>query len=78
MSLTSSLILGDTDETTGNSIAFLLYELGRHPDAQQQVRSEVTRVTRELAERQEELTASHFERMQYTVAVIKVRLPVRA
>ncbi|KAK0228911.1 cytochrome P450 [Armillaria fumosa] len=61
-------------ETTGNSIAFLLYELGRHPDAQQRVRSEVMRVTRELAEMQEELTASRFESMQYTVAVIKEAL----
>ncbi|KAK0239749.1 cytochrome P450 [Armillaria nabsnona] len=61
-------------ETTGNSIAFLLYELGRHPEAQQRVRSEVMRVIRELAERQEELTGSHFERMQYTVAVIKEAL----
>ncbi|KNZ71834.1 Cytochrome P450 3A4 [Termitomyces sp. J132] len=59
------------DETTGNTIAFLLYELGRHPEAQQRVRSEVMSVLRECAKEGKELAAKHFESMNYTVAVIK-------
>ncbi|KAG6843957.1 hypothetical protein H0H87_011412, partial [Tephrocybe sp. NHM501043] len=58
-------------ETTGNSIAFLLYELAKNPAAQARVRCEVVATLVDCATAGEKVGARHFESMRYTVAVIK-------
>jgi cytochrome P450 len=57
------------DETTANSIAFVLYELARHPEIQEQVRNEILSIKSRTGG---ELSVNEFEAaMPYTKAVIK-------
>lgn len=61
------------DETTGNTIAFLLYELARHPDVQSRLRSEIQEaLTVAKARGDDDLTMADMDNMKYALSVVKV------
>lgn len=59
-------------ETTAITIAWGLYELAKHPEAQARVREEIITTRRKIKERGEtEFTTNDFDAMPYMVAVMK-------
>lgn len=67
------LIQSFPDETTGNTIAFLLYELARHPDVQDRLRSEIQEtLTKARARGDDDLTVADMDNMKYALSVVKV------
>jgi hypothetical protein len=62
-----------SDETTGNSISFLLLELANRPEIQDKVRREIRTALQSIRTRGDaQFDASDYDRMVYTTAVIKV------
>lgn len=62
-----------SDETTGNSISFLLLELANRPKIQDKVRGEIRTALQSIRARGDaQFDASDYDRMVYTTAVIKV------
>ncbi|KAJ7218140.1 cytochrome P450 [Mycena pura] len=59
-------------ETTANTMSFALFELSRRPDIQTKLRAEVWKMDQEMRERGDiEFTATDFDNMPYTIAVMK-------
>ncbi|KAF5378997.1 hypothetical protein D9757_009094 [Collybiopsis confluens] len=55
------------DETTANSIAFVLYEISKHPEVQEKIRQEIVSLKMGI----KKLSANDLELMTYTRAVMK-------
>jgi cytochrome P450 family 6 len=54
-------------ETSGTTMSFALYELAMHPDIQQRLRAEISRV---MAKQQGELTYDGIQEMSYLDMVV--------
>ncbi|KAJ7275776.1 cytochrome P450, partial [Mycena rebaudengoi] len=62
-------------ETTANTLSWTLFELTQHPDVQAKLRTEILATEQELRARGEtEFTAAYFDKMPYTIAVMKETL----
>ncbi|KIJ49187.1 hypothetical protein M422DRAFT_161547, partial [Sphaerobolus stellatus SS14] len=59
-------------ETTSSALVWLLYELARHPEAQNRLRKEIKTFRAEMGGR--ELASTDFDLLPYTTAVIKETL----
>lgn len=60
-------------ETVANSVAWILYELSKHPKAQDTLRAEIKTARRTLSETgRQEFELQNYENMLFLVAVIKV------
>jgi len=56
-------------DTTANTLAWVFYELSRHPEAQAKIRAEIKAL--KAVNGRKELDASDIELLPYTTAVIK-------
>ena len=64
-------------ETTANTMSWTMFELTQHPEVQAKLRAEIRATERAMRARGvTEFTYTDFEAMPYTVAVMKVRLPL--
>lgn len=73
-----SVIMLAGHDTTANTITWLLYELAKHPDAQDKLRAEIALKRSEVTARGDvEFTLEDLESMEYLQAAIKVRRSVR-
>ncbi|KAJ7275784.1 cytochrome P450 [Mycena rebaudengoi] len=62
-------------ETTANTLAWTLFELTQHPDVQEKLRTEILVTEQEIrAHGETEFTAAYFDKMSYTIAVMKETL----
>jgi cytochrome P450 len=73
---TSTLMLAG-HETTASTVTWVLYELSRHPEFQNEVREEIKATRAQATQRGDaELSVADLDSMKYLLALMKVRLLV--